>query len=123
FSLELNALSLGEEGALHLGVDIDKTKRILFVIASLLTGFSVSVAGVIGFVGLVVPHFIRLLVGGDHRILLIGSFLGGGIFLIFSDTVARTIISPMELPVGVITGIVGGTIFVYALSKKRMVLG
>lgn len=123
FSLELNALSLGEEGALHLGIDIDKTKRILFVIASLLTGFSVSVAGVIGFVGLVVPHFIRLLVGGDHRILLIGSFLGGGIFLIFSDTVARTIISPMELPVGVITGIVGGTIFVYALSKKRMVLG
>lgn len=123
FSLELNALSLGEEGALHLGVDIDKTKRILFIIASLLTGFSVSVAGVIGFVGLVVPHFIRLLVGGDHRILLIGSFLGGGIFLIFSDTVARTIISPMELPVGVITGIIGGVIFVYALGKKRIVLG
>ncbi len=123
FSRPLNALALGEEEARHLGVDTEGTKKALFLLASFLTGVSVSIAGVIGFVGLVVPHFIRLFVGSDHRILLITSFLGGGIFLIFSDMLARTIISPMELPVGVITGIVGGTIFVYALTKKRLLLG
>ncbi|MBU1262224.1 iron ABC transporter permease [bacterium] len=113
FAIPLNALSLGEEEALHLGVDIEKTKRILFLLASLLTGFSVSVVGVIGFVGLVIPHLLRLFVGQDHRILLIASFLVGGSFLILCDTLARTIISPLELPVGVITGIFGGSLFVY----------
>jgi len=122
FSLDLNAFSLGEEEALHLGVNIERTKRLLFVLASLLTGCSVSVAGIIGFVGLVVPHFVRMFVGGDHRILLISSFICGATFLIFSDTLARTIISPLELPVGVITGILGGSLFVYALSKKQAVL-
>ncbi|OGW75197.1 MAG: iron ABC transporter permease, partial [Omnitrophica bacterium RBG_13_46_9] len=107
FCHDLNALSLGEEEALHLGINIEKTKRLLFLIASLLIGYSVSVAGIIGFVGLVVPHFIRMFAGSDHRILLIGSFLTGGCFLIFSDTVARTVIAPMELPVGVITGVLG----------------
>ncbi len=123
FSLDLNAFSLGEEQALHLGVNTEKTKRLLFILASFLTGCSVSIAGIIGFVGLVVPHFVRMFVGGDHRILLITSFLCGASFLIFCDTLARTIISPMELPVGVITGIVGGSLFVYALSKKKVVLG
>ena len=123
FCFDLNALSLGEEEALHLGVNVERTKRLLFVIASLLTGFSVSVAGIIGFVGLVVPHFVRMFVGGDHRVLLISSFLCGGSFLIFCDTLARTIIVPMELPVGVITGILGGSLFVYALTKKKVVLG
>lgn len=118
FAIPLNALSLGEEEALHLGVDIEKSKRILFLIASLLTGFSVSVAGVIGFVGLVIPHLLRLFVGQDHRILLITSFLVGGSFLILCDTLARTIISPCELPVGVITGIFGGSLFIYLLNKK-----
>jgi len=123
FSLELNAFSLGEEEALHLGVNTEKTKRLLFILASFLTGCSVSITGIIGFVGLVVPHFVRMFVGGDHRILLISSFLCGASFLIFCDTVARTVISPMELPVGVITGILGGSLFVYALSKKKIVLG
>jgi len=123
FSLDLNAFSLGEEDALHLGVNTERTKRLLFIIASLLTGCSVSVAGIIGFVGLVVPHFVRMFVGSDHRILLIGSFLTGGAFLIFCDTLARTIISPLELPVGVITGILGGSLFVYALTKKQVLLG
>ena len=120
FCLDLNAFSLGEEGALHLGIDVEKTKKFLFMLASFLTGISVSITGIIGFVGLVVPHSVRLFLGGDHRILLIASFLSGAIFLIFCDTLARTIILPMELPVGVITGILGGTLFVYALSKKRM---
>lgn len=123
FCLDLNALALGEEEALHLGVSVENTKRLLFVLASVTTGLSVSVAGVIGFVGLVVPHFMRSFLGGDHRILLAASFLCGGAFLIFCDTLARTIISPMELPVGVITGILGGSVFVYALSRRHVVSG
>lgn len=123
FCLDLNAFSLGEEEALHLGIDIERTKRLLFIIASFLTGFSVSVAGIIGFVGLVVPHFVRMLVGRDHRILLVSSFLVGAAFLIFCDTLARTIISPLELPVGVITGILGGSLFVYALAKRQVISG
>lgn len=123
FCFDLNALSLGEEEALHLGVNVEKTKRLLFLIASLLTGFSVSIAGIIGFVGLVVPHFVRMFVGSDHRILLASSFLVGATFLIFCDTLARMVISPLELPVGVITGILGGSIFVYALTKRQVLLG
>ncbi|MCK5534870.1 iron ABC transporter permease [bacterium] len=123
FCLVLNAFALGEEEALHLGINVEKNKRLLFVLASVLTGFSVAVAGVIGFVGLLVPHFMRMFVGGDHRILLISSFLSGAGFLIFCDTIARTVISPLELPVGVITGILGGILFVYALNKKQIVLG
>jgi iron complex transport system permease protein len=122
FCLDLNALALGEEEAAHLGVNVEKTKRILFVIASILTGLSVSVAGVIGFVGLIVPHFVRMFTGADHRILLITAFLSGASFLILCDTLARTAMDPFELPVGVITGIIGGSVFVYALSKKRVVL-
>jgi len=120
FCLDLNAFSLGEEEALHLGIPIERTKRLLFIIASLLTGFSVSVAGMIGFVGLVVPHFIRMFVASDHRISLIAAFLAGGMFLIFCDTLARTIIAPLELPVGVITGILGGSLFIYALTKREV---
>jgi iron complex transport system permease protein len=123
FSLDLNALSLGEEEARHLGVNVERIKKLLFIIASLLTAFSVSVAGIIGFVGLVVPHFVRMFTGNDHRILLIASFLSGASFLIFCDTLARTIITPMELPVGVITGILGGSLFVYALTKRKVILG
>jgi len=123
FCFDLNAFSLGEEEAFHLGINVERTKRLLFIIASLLTGLSVSVAGIIGFVGLVVPHFVRMFVGSDHRILLVDSFLCGAGFLIFCDTLARTIFSPLELPVGVITGILGGSFFVYALTKKQVVLG
>lgn len=123
FCFDLNALSLGEEEALHLGINVERTKRLLFIMASLLTGFSVSVAGIIGFVGLIVPHFVRIFVGGDHRILLAGSFLCGAAFLILCDTLARIIIAPMELPVGVITGILGGSFFIYALTKKQVSLG
>ncbi|MFA5393995.1 MAG: iron ABC transporter permease [Candidatus Ratteibacteria bacterium] len=120
FVFDLNAFGLGEEEALHLGVNTVRSKRILFIISAVLTGFAVSVAGIIGFVGLVVPHFVRMFLGGDHRILLIGSFLSGAIFLILCDTLARTIIAPLELPVGVITGILGGTLFVYAITKRRI---
>ncbi len=123
FCLSLNAFSLGEEQALHLGINPERTKRILFVLVSLLTGLCVSVAGIIGFVGLIVPHFLRMFVGGDHRILLISSYLAGAAFLIFCDTLARTMIAPVELPVGVITGILGGALFVYALTRRQMLFG
>ena len=118
FCFDLNALSLGEDEALHLGINVERTKKMLFILMSLVTGLCVSLAGAIGFVGLVVPHFLRLIVGPDHRILLVSSFLAGAVFLILSDTLARTVALPMELPVGVVTGIVGGVLFIYALTRK-----
>jgi len=122
FCLDLNALALGEEEAIHLGINVEKTKRILFILASILTGLSVSVSGIIGFVGLIIPHLMRMFTGTDHRILFVSSFLAGASFLILCDTLARTVIEPFELPVGVITGIIGGAVFVYALSKKQVTL-
>ncbi|MGE4585790.1 MAG: FecCD family ABC transporter permease [Mangrovibacterium sp.] len=119
FVQPLNALRLGEEKAWHLGIDTNLAVRVLFVLASLLAGVSVSVAGVIGFVGLIIPHLLRLVLGSDYRILLICSFLLGGTFLVFSDVVARTIISPNELPVGVITGIAGGLVFIVMMRKQK----
>jgi iron complex transport system permease protein len=120
FVKPLNALRLGETKARHLGVNTEMALRLLFVIASLLTGMSVAVAGVIGFVGLIIPHITRLLVGNDYRILLITSFLGGGTFLILCDLVARTIIAPNELPIGVITGMIGGIIFIIVLGRRQL---
>lgn len=123
FCFDLNALALGEEEALHLGINTERTKRLLFILASLVTGCSVSISGIIGFVGLVVPHFVRMFVGRDHRILLVSSFICGAAFLVFCDTLARTVVLPLELPVGVITGILGGSLFVYALTRKEVSLG
>jgi len=123
FSLDLNAMALGEEEAMHLGIRVERTRRILFLLASLATGLSVSVAGVIGFVGLVVPHFMRRFVGCDHRLLLPAAWLCGAAFLVLCDTIARTILTPLELPVGVITGILGGSLFVYALCAGGNLAG
>jgi len=117
FVQPLNALRLGEEKAKHLGVNTDTAIKLIFLVASLLAGVSVAVAGVIGFVGLIIPHLMRLLVGSDYRILLISSFLSGSIFLVISDVIARTIISPNELPIGVITGIAGGIAFLLMMSR------
>ncbi len=120
FARPLNALRLGETKAQHLGINSTVTIRILFITASLLTGVCVSVAGIIGFVGLVIPHIIRLVIGSDYRIFLIGSYLGGSFFLLISDIIARTVISPNELPIGVITGIVGGVVFIIVLGKVKL---
>jgi iron complex transport system permease protein len=119
FAQPLNALRLGEVKAKHLGINTNVTIKLLFLVASLLTGVAVSVAGVIGFVGLVIPHLVRLIIGNDYRIIIGSSFLGGAIFLILSDTVARTIISPNELPIGVITGFVGGLVFIAVLTRSK----
>ena len=122
FCFDLNALLLGEDEAANLGVNTTRTKKFLFIIASFLTGLSVSVAGIIMFAGLIVPHFMRMIAGPDHRILLISSFLAGAAFLVLCDVIARLIISPLELPVGVITGIIGGVIFIWVLSRKQVTL-
>ncbi|WP_231597592.1 iron ABC transporter permease [Bacillus sp. SA1-12] len=119
-SRELNAFALGEESAEHLGVDIQRSKLIILVGASLLTGAAVSVSGSIGFVGLVIPHFIRLLCGPNHRHVLPLSMLVGGGYLILADLVARTIIAPSELPIGVITSLIGAPVFALLLIRERI---
>jgi iron complex transport system permease protein len=119
FSRELNAMLLGEETASHLGVNTERVKKILLVGASLMVAAAFSTSGIIGFVGLVVPHFVRLLAGPDHRFLLPASALLGGILLIATDTLARVIIAPSELPVGIITALIGAPMFVYLLKKRR----
>ena len=115
----LNLLALGEEPALHLGADVARTKRRVYVAASLLAAASVAAAGIIGFVGLVVPHAIRLLRGHDHRALLPAAFLLGGAFLVLADTLARTLFSPLELPVGVVTAVVGVPLFAVLLRRWK----
>ena len=119
FARALNLMQLGEEGAQALGIRVHRVRQILLIAASAITGVAVSVSGVIGFVGLVVPHMLRLVVGPDHRILIPVSALGGAIFLIAADTIARLIISPAELRVGVITAFVGAPFFIFLLVKNR----
>lgn len=119
-SRELNAFALGEESAEHLGVNVQKGKILLLVGASLLTGAAVSVSGAIGFVGLVIPHFIRLITGPNHKHVLPLSMLTGGGYLILADLVARTIIAPRELPIGVITALIGAPVFALLMIRQRM---
>lgn len=120
FAEDLNIMLLGDETAHYLGVTVSKVKLILLVTASLLTGIAVSVSGIIGFVGLIIPHIVRLLTGPNHRILLPTSALVGGIFLIITDTAARTILAPTEIPVGIITALCGAPFFMYLLQQKEV---
>ncbi len=115
---DLNILLLGEESAAHLGLNVEKTKIILLGAASLMTASVVSVSGSIGFIGLVVPHIARLVIGPDHRRLIPLAALFGASFLLLADTAARTIMAPMELPVGIITALAGGPYFIYLLRNK-----
>lgn len=114
---ELNLMLLGDERAGHLGLDVDRFKLFVLAVASLLTAAAVAVAGLIGFIGLMVPHAIRLVIGPDHRALLPASFLGGGIALVAADLVARTVIAPVEVPVGIVTALLGGPFFVWLLVR------
>lgn len=118
-SQELNAMSFGEERAKHIGVNVQKRKMMILIAGSILTGSAVAVSGTIGFVGLVIPHLTRMLWGPDHKHLLPLSILTGGGFLILADLVARTIISPTELPIGVITAIIGAPVFAIILMNRR----
>lgn len=116
---ELNAMLFGEERAKHLGVDVRRRKMVILVAGSVLTGAAVAVSGTIGFVGLVVPHITRLLWGSDHRHLLPLSFINGASLLIVCDLVSRTIISPTELPIGVITAFIGAPVFAFVFFRQR----
>jgi iron complex transport system permease protein len=116
---DLNIISLGDERAAQLGVQTDRVKKILLIMASLIAALAVSVSGIIGFVGLITPHILRLIVGPDHKILYPTSAVAGGIVLLMSDTLARTILMPREIPVGIITSIVGVPFFLYLLIKSK----
>jgi len=115
FSRELNLMLMGDERAGQLGLPVKRFKLFALAVASLLTAAAVAVAGLIGFVGLMVPHMVRLMLGPDHKVLLPASLLGGAITLVLADLVARTVIAPVELPVGVVTALLGGPFFVWLL--------
>jgi iron complex transport system permease protein len=114
---ELNLLLLGEEAAGQLGIEVERAKRFLLLGATLAAAASVAGSGTIGFVGLVVPHLVRILTGSDHRLLFPLSLLTGALFMVLADTIARTIMAPVELPVGIITSLVGAPFFLYLLQK------
>lgn len=118
FGRSLNVLLLGDEAARALGMDVARERTVLLVLASLLTGAAVAVSGVIGFVGLVVPHAIRLLVGPDNRLVLPASALGGAAFLVLSDTIARTAFSPVSLQVGIVTALFGAPVFLVLVLRR-----
>lgn len=120
---ELNAMLFGEERAKYLGVNVKKSKLLLLLGGSMLTGSAVAVSGTIGFVGLVVPHMTRLIFGADHRHLLPLSFINGATLLILCDLVARTVIAPTELPIGVITAFIGAPVFAYIFFYQRRTKG
>ena len=116
-SPQLNALSFGEDDARSMGVNTARTRTMAFGVAAAITAIAVSLSGLIGFVGLVIPHGVRLVFGPDHRQLLPLSSIVGAIFLVVADTVARIIVAPAQLPVGVVTAIVGGPFFLVLLVK------
>jgi iron complex transport system permease protein len=118
-SKSLNALLLGESEARHLGIDVQQVKRKLILLTTLGIGTAVAIGGMIGFVGLIVPHIVRLLIGPDHRWLLPVSALAGGVLLLLADTIARIIIAPTELPTGILTAILGAPFFIMLLVQQR----
>jgi iron complex transport system permease protein len=120
---DLNAMALGEERAAQLGLEVERVKRTAMATGALLAGAAVSVAGVIGFVGLITPHILRLLLGADHRRLLPASLLGGATLMILADLAARTVLAPEEIPVGAVTALLGGPFFLYLLRRERRVAG
>ena len=116
---DLNALIRGADTAKALGVSVSFVRVAVYLLASLATAISVTTAGSVGFVGLVVPHLTRMLVGNDQRVLLPTAILAGGIFLVLADTLARIVIAPQQLPVGVITALIGVPVFLFMLNRTR----
>ena len=119
FTRDLNILALGEDQAQHLGVETDRVKKILLICAALLTAAAVSISGLIGFVGLIIPHLTRVLIGPDHRVLLPTSAVVGASFLMICDAIARVVMGSGEAPVGVITALSGGPFFIYLLRRRK----
>lgn len=120
FSRDLNMISLGSDTAQHLGVNTERTKKILLSLGAMMTAAAVAISGLIGFVGLMMPHITRLIIGPDHRILLPASVIVGAIFLVFCDALARVLTGASELPVGVITALAGGPFFIFLLRRKKL---
>lgn len=116
---QLNAMTVGDETASTLGIPVARFRLLVFVVGALITGVMVAFSGIIGFVGLMVPHVARLLVGGDYRRVLPASALLGAIFLLWADIVARTVMAPEDMPIGIVTGLVGGIFFVWLLGRRR----
>ncbi|MDD4893752.1 MAG: iron ABC transporter permease [Candidatus Omnitrophica bacterium] len=119
FAQDLNAISTGEEEAVHLGIDVESTKKILLLITSLITASLVCICGIIGFVGLMIPHMMRMIVGPNHKILIPTSVIAAAIFMVACDTISRTIFPPLEIPIGVITAILGAPVFIILLKRKQ----
>ncbi len=115
---DLNLLLLGEREAMHLGVDVRRVRLVVYIAASLLTGLAVSVSGAVGYIGLIVPHVMRLIFGSDHRTLLPTAALGGAIAVVVADTLARIVVAPNELAVGAVTAVVGAPLFIYLLRRR-----
>ncbi|MDI6732196.1 MAG: iron chelate uptake ABC transporter family permease subunit, partial [Candidatus Margulisbacteria bacterium] len=110
---------LGEEMAITLGVDVEYTRLLLIAVSSLMTAAAVSVSGLIGFVGLIIPHWIRLIVGPNHKLLLPYSALSGALLMVVADVLSRTILSPIEIPIGIVMALVGAPFFLYLLRRRR----
>jgi len=117
----LNLLQLGDEAAHYLGVNVKRKRQQLLLLSSLLVGAAVSVSGVIGFIGLVIPHLIRMTTGADHRWLIPCSTLAGACLLLIADTLARTLVQPAEMPVGLLTSLIGGPYFLWFILRSRRV--
>ena len=117
-SSDLNLILTGEQEARHLGVNVNRVKLVVYVAASVLTGLAVSVSGAIGYVGLLVPHLMRMLFGTDYRVLIPASAIGGAIVIVFADMLARTVVAPTELPVGAMTALVGAPVFIYLMRRR-----
>lgn len=120
FAPSLNALALGESEAYHMGVDVERTKRFIIFFSALAVGVSVSLSGMIGFVGLVIPHLVRVLFHADNKLVLPASILGGAWLLVIGDIISRTIVTPAELPIGVVTALIGAPFFIALLMKAKV---
>lgn len=118
-SRDLNVYQLGEDDAKTMGIETEKLKKYILLICTIQVSVAVSVSGIIGFVGLIVPHVVRFLTGSDNRVVIPFSALGGAIFLVLCDTIARSIVPPMEIPVGIVTSIFGVPFFMYLLYKTK----
>ena len=117
-SAALNAMTLGDETAATLGIPVARFRLTVFVVGALITGVMVAFSGIIGFVGLMVPHIARMLVGGDYKRVLPASALIGAIFVLWADITARTVMSPEDIPIGIVTGLIGGVFFIWLLSRR-----
>ncbi len=119
FAQELNAIAIADEEAIHLGINVEMVKKILIVASAIITASLVCISGIIGFVGLIIPHMVRLVSGSNHKTLIPVACIGGSVFMVFCDLISRTIYPPLEIPIGVITAIIGSPVFIFLLKKKK----